>query len=79
MFCGKRRVVLMKRTCRFVESEGSFLMHDGKRKKTMGETELKNGVCGKVKIHIITPFARTRTRVLGVFVFLLSQVSQGCW
>ena len=32
-FYGKRRVVLWKTTCRFMESDGSFLMHDGKDKK----------------------------------------------
>ena len=60
-----------------MESDGSFLMHDGKDKKTRGETELKNWVCGKVKIHIITPSrAYAYARITGVFVFLLSQVSQ---
>ena len=60
-----------------MESDGSFLMHDGKRKKTMGETELKNCVCGKVKIPIIIPSrAYAYARITGVFVFLLSQVSQ---
>lgn len=33
LFYEKWRVVLMKTTCRFMESYGSFLMHDGMDKK----------------------------------------------
>ena len=34
VLCPKKwRVVLMKTTCRFMESDGSFLMHDGMDKK----------------------------------------------
>ena len=84
MFWWKRRLVLWKMTCCFDENNVSFygkwrLVFNARweGQKTRGETELKNWVCGKVKIHIIIPSrAYAYARITGVFVFLLSQVSQ---
>ena len=85
VLCPKKwRDVLTKTTACFDENNVSFygkwrLVFNARweGQKTRGETELKNWVCGKVKIHIITPsLAYAYARVTGVFVFLLSQVSQ---
>ena len=76
LFCWKWRVVLLKTTCCFSHTMGGIeknkrrVENEGRREGTL---ESRNEI---VKIPIIPPLARTRTRALtGVLSFLLSQVS----
>ena len=84
LFCEKWRVVLWKVTGRFVKSDRSFCgkwrvvfnaRWEGQKK--WEKRSSNNWVCGNVKIPInCLARAHVYARTTGVFVFLLSQVSQ---
>ena len=77
-FWKKQRVVLEKTTCRFNDNDSLFFIGYAEGKRTIGESEIDN-----VKIICKNTYnqrfsrARVRAHITGVFVFLLSQVSQG--
>lgn len=77
-FWKKQRIVLEKTTCRFGDNDSLFFIGYAEGKRTIGESEIDNAkmIC---KNTYNQQFSRVRVRahITGVFVFLLSQVSQG--
>ena len=77
-FWRKQRIVLEKTTCRFNDNDSLFFIGYAEGKRTIGESEIDNAkmIC---KNTYNQPLSRVRVRahITGVFVFLLSQVSQG--
>ena len=78
LFCRKQRVVLLKTTCCFIETDVLFSIKEEKPRNPSPWNRNRKENIGIVKIPIITlSRARTRTLLSRVFAFLLSQVSQG--
>ena len=79
-FWRKQRIVLEKTTCRFNDNDSLFFIGYAEGKRTIGESEIDNAkrIC---KNTYNQPLSRVRVRahITGVFVFLLSQVSQGIY
>ena len=72
-FWRKQRIVLEKTTRRFNENDSLFFIG-----YTEGESEINNAkrICKNTYNQPLS-HARVREHITGVFVFLLSQVSQG--
>ena len=76
-FWRKQHIVLEKTTFRFNNNDSLFFIGYAEGKRNIGESEIDNTkmICKNTYNQPISR-ARVRAHITGVFVFLLSQVSQ---